>query len=519
MKVNKCFGFVFLTLLTTTLVVFTPVVLADNFEDRIKAEAAKIKAKEEAKKLTNMVIKEVNKKIADAVGDKPISETDKADNIKKFSDIAGSMVKKLIDGSGSGKLPESAEVVNTVMKEILPQIDELEAAIVEAERDQSAVAPAPSPPPPPPLPPHIPPPPPFSTSMVSQSSLPTPQTPPSTPSAPLSPFTPMVSPSAPRVEKLQVVAVCVTGGSDVDVEIKKSVGAGILSALVKDRKYIAVENGDGFLAEVNALPNVQTDSVVYDSQISEIGAKFNVRFVCAAEIVKTFDAFHILARMVDVKTAEAVLVGNAFSHLKSEDDIAVVSGELVKKMTAELAEPPLRDTIVVKRDTQIIVDTSVIIKPPPPPPLPSMTGFSFGYGLSLDAESNASFLQLGFVHSRPIYKEAVSVLVNVEGNLWLGIGEYRYRSYNGSGYEYAGKSFDFFGANVPVTISLQWNLFSFETGLFGDALFVDSEIFYNAGLIVGSGVVFDKKHARWYFYKYNSGYNYGTHVVGMRWLF
>jgi len=499
MKTEKRFRFVFPVLLGVVLMVFTPRVSVGGLADKAKAEAAKISADEETKKLSNTVMKEVDKKIAAAVGKKPISDTDKTNITKKLSGAARQIVKKLIDGAASGELPESTELVNTVMKEVLPQIDGLAAAIVEAERNQSSTAPPP--------------------------------------------------PRPPQIVRQHVVAVYVTGGNDVDAEIKKSVGAGVLNAIVNDKQYKAVENSENFLAEVDSLSNTQIDSAVYDDQISKIGAKFGVRFVYATEITTTSGAFHILVRMIDVQTAEAVSVGSAFSPLKSDDDIAVVSGELVKKIVAGQVVVKVTPKSAHKQvSKQMPSNESGIPAPAPQPqqatdvsaaeghaagPLPSIvqksepkddmrasvTGFSLGYGISQDAESNSGLLQFGFVHSRPIFEKFVSVSVNVEGNIWLGMGEYRYKRYDGSGYDYARNSFDFFGANVPVTIWFQRDMFSLETGLFGDAFFVDSEIFYNAGFIIGSGVVFDKKHARWYFYKYNSGYNYGTHMVGMRWLF
>ncbi len=500
MKVNKCFGFAVPALLTVVLVVLMPKALFGGLGDKVKAEAAKINTEDEAKNLSNAVMKEIDRKIADAVAEKPISETDKANIKKKLSSMARSKVKKLIDAAVSDKLPERAELLNTVMKEILPQVDGFVTEIVKAERSQNTTAPPPSTPP---------------------------------------------APPAPQV-KSHIVVVYVTGDSDVVVEIKKSVRAGLLNAIVTDKQYIAAKNDESFLAEADSISNTQIDNTVYDDQISKIGVKFGIRFVYTTEITTTFDAFHILVRMIDVQTAEAVAVGNAVSPLKSDEDIAVVSGELVKKIIAgQVVTKTLSKTIKptksrqdnepdmhapVSQSQQPALGTAprISIVDPPPPVRPeepedgkhtSMTGFSLGYGLSLDAKSNSSFLQLGFVHSRPIFEKIVSVSVNVEGNLWFGIGEYEYKRYNGSDYDYADSSFNFFGANVPVTISLQWSVFSLEAGLFGDAVFVDSEIFYNAGFVIGSGVVFDKKRARWYFYKYNSGYNYGTHAVGLRWLF
>jgi len=88
-----------------------------------------------------------------------------------------------------------------------------------------------------------------------------------------------------------------------------------------------------------------------------------------------------------------------------------------------------------------------------------------------------------------------------------------------------GEAFDYyydfgiFGFNVPVTALMQWGFFSLEAGADMDLLFGDDQTLFNAGFVVGAGIGFSKKHSRRYFYRYCGGYNFGTHVVGMWWLF
>lgn len=326
-----------------------------------------------------------------------------------------------------------------------------------------------------------------------------------------------------------------TGSGNVQAEIKESIGVEILRALTDGKRYVAAENGESFLAEFNALLATALDGVVYDDKISEIGAKFGAGFVCAVEVTPTFDAFHILARMIDVRTAEAVSIGNAFGHLKSEADIAEVSVALVKKMADERIVPspppqqPSPSVSSVSQEPRSAPPPMVLTVPPALQSIVStllhgeedkrmsMTGVSLGGGLSQDADSKTGFLQLGLVHVRPIYEKAV--LLNFEGNLWLGMGKYAYKRYDGSAYGNAEGSMFFLGVNVPATVLFQWNMFSCEAGLFGDMLFADGEVFYNAGFAAGVGITIDKKRARRYYYRYNSGFKYNTHVVGMGWLF
>jgi len=486
----------------------------------------KIKVLQAMKELTNTAKKEVEKKIKDAVDNKPISETDKANIKKTLLGVANSMVDKFIEGVGAGKLPERVEVVNVVMKDILPQLDKLVAEIEETGNKDAAVSPLSVPAPSAP-----------SSSSTSPSLV---LPPPSAPSAPSAPPAPPVS--------NQRVAVYATGGIDVTIEIKKSVVAGILNALVDSRHYAAIEKGEDFFAEVSALRTVQIDNTVYDSQISEIGAKFSVNFVCVVEIATTSNAFHLLTRMIDVKTAEAVSVGNAFSLLKSDDDIAVVSGELVKKMAGRWVELPPEADIANAPSGLVIPDEDEPVPPAPQPVAPDSIptiaetetkvhhtgvskgplaaepddlftiGFSLGYGLSQDAESKSDFLTLGLVYTSQI-SENNDMLFNVEGNFVIGVGKYKYRYYDGSEYRYAHSNFNFFSADVPLTVMYPLSVFLFEVGVHGNVLFGDGATLFDAGFVAGVGVMFDEKRVRRYFYRYNSGLKYGTHEIGVSWLF
>ena len=138
-----------------------------------------------------------------------------------------------------------------------------------------------------------------------------------------------------------------------------------------------------------------------------------------------------------------------------------------------------------------------------------MTGFSVGSSFSLSNDGHLA-LQLGAVHSRPITEKVLSL--NVEGNIWVGKA-------NISNEVEEVEAIGFFGFNVPITALMHWKFLSFEAGANADLIFGDNETLFNAGLVIGAGVEFDKKLSRRYFYRYCGGYKFGAHVVGMRWLF
>jgi DNA-binding TFAR19-related protein (PDSD5 family) len=128
MRVRRIAGVVFSALITAALaVVSVPCVSyaqPGGLADRAKAKAAE--------DLTRAAMKEIEKKIADVVGKKTVSEAGKANAVKKFSDMAKQIVKKSV----GGKLPDRSELVNAVMKEILPQIEEHLAEIAKTENER-----------------------------------------------------------------------------------------------------------------------------------------------------------------------------------------------------------------------------------------------------------------------------------------------------------------------------------------------------------------------------------------------
>jgi len=136
-----------------------------------------------------------------------------------------------------------------------------------------------------------------------------------------------------------------------------------------------------------------------------------------------------------------------------------------------------------------------------------MTGFGVGFNFTPYGGEHYAF-QLGIVHSRPMTEKVLSL--NVEGNILMGWAYYAYYYY---------ESFGIFGFNVPVTALMQWGFFSLEAGADMDLIFGDDQTLFNAGYVVGAGIGFSKKHSRRYFYRYCGGYNFGAHVIGMRWLF
>jgi hypothetical protein len=78
--------------------------------------------------LTNGVMKELEKKFTEVVAKEAISAATKAIVVSKLSEMSRPIVKNFIDSATSGKLPNQAELVNAVLKDIIPRVPELVVA-------------------------------------------------------------------------------------------------------------------------------------------------------------------------------------------------------------------------------------------------------------------------------------------------------------------------------------------------------------------------------------------------------
>jgi hypothetical protein len=161
------------------------------------------------------------------------------------------------------------------------------------------------------------------------------------PPAPVArPEPPPPEPAAPDTGKPNI-AVYVTGA--VSDEEKGALGTRILAALVNRGRYRGVERSSTFLAEIDREMVKQRSGAIDDSQISELGKQFGVKFICIADITPAYDAFQVSARIVNVETAEVAYIGEAFSPRKTALYITWVSDQVVRKMFGEKPLPEPHD--------------------------------------------------------------------------------------------------------------------------------------------------------------------------------
>jgi hypothetical protein len=161
-----------------------------------------------------------------------------------------------------------------------------------------------------------------------------------TPEAVPAPLPPPPEPAAPDTGKPNI-AVYVTGA--VSDEEKGALGTRILAALVNRGRYRGIERSSTFLAEIDKEMIKQRSGAIDDSQISELGKQFGVKFICIADITPAYDAFQVSARIVNVETAEVAYIGEAFSPRKTALYITWVSDQVVRKMFGEKLLPEPHD--------------------------------------------------------------------------------------------------------------------------------------------------------------------------------
>jgi hypothetical protein len=126
------------------------------------------------------------------------------------------------------------------------------------------------------------------------------------------------------------IAVYVTGGRVPS--INKTVGNRLVSTIVKQGKYTAVERSAEFLAQLQKEYGYQRSGNVDAQQISRVGKQFGVDIVCVAEIMDVLSTYDITMKLIDVETAEIMNVTQAYSKLNTIDNLTATAGKLAAEL-------------------------------------------------------------------------------------------------------------------------------------------------------------------------------------------
>jgi hypothetical protein len=123
---------------------------------------------------------------------------------------------------------------------------------------------------------------------------------------------------------------------------------------------MGIERSEAFLAEIDREHIRQRSGAIDDSQISELGRQFGVRYICVAAITPAFGAFQVSARIIDVETAQVIHIGESNSPLDNMDDFTWVSDEVVHVMFGGEPRTRPRPTGTVRKEPRISVGVGVL---------------------------------------------------------------------------------------------------------------------------------------------------------------
>lgn len=150
------------------------------------------------------------------------------------------------------------------------------------------------------------------------------------------------------------VAVYVTStSSTVDDITKNIVGSELVSALVVNPDYQAVERTQDFLSQISQEQGYQRSGNVDDQQISALGKQFGVDFVCVANILPYKDMYYVQARMIDVESATVKVTAREISKLDDIDVIVSTAEKLANKLVG--AKENVQDTLIIEQEKEVIL--------------------------------------------------------------------------------------------------------------------------------------------------------------------
>lgn len=138
--------------------------------------------------------------------------------------------------------------------------------------------------------------------------------------------------SAQDQQPKKKVAVYVSGGKKIPENIKKVLGAKMVSAITKSGDYSAVERSAYFLAALGEENDYQVSGEVRDSQIAKLGDKLGVKYVMVVDVTESFDEYFLDGRVINVETGLVDKADNVYGQLESTQNIVKYADELAAKL-------------------------------------------------------------------------------------------------------------------------------------------------------------------------------------------
>ena len=163
------------------------------------------------------------------------------------------------------------------------------------------------------------------------------------------------------------IAVYVTGS--VDDNEKRVLGTRLQTALIMSGRYADIERHNAFLAEIEAVQAEQPKGVLDNDQISEIGRRFGVNYVCVADVTSAFGEHNISGRIINVENVTVSFAGTAHGPLQTMDDLVDIANGVVRSMFGVRAEPVPPKPVSVPAPVAVAPSPAPVAVAPPPPPV------------------------------------------------------------------------------------------------------------------------------------------------------
>lgn len=118
--------------------------------------------------------------------------------------------------------------------------------------------------------------------------------------------------------------------STIDDGVKKIIGSEMVSAIVANKDYQAVERTPVFLEQLSKEQNYGDDQ-----QISQIGKLIGVDNVCVVDITAIQSSYYVQARLLEVNEAIVLATAREITTLSSIDDIVSTTELIASKLIGE----------------------------------------------------------------------------------------------------------------------------------------------------------------------------------------
>lgn len=127
-------------------------------------------------------------------------------------------------------------------------------------------------------------------------------------------------------QKKQVAVYVI--GTDIEKSLQKVIGQKIVSAVTESGEYSAMERTSDFLMALSRETDYQISGEVRDSQIINLGQKFGVKYIIAADVDEVFQELFIAARLIDVESGLIVQTYDVNGPADSAEELVKLSKQV-----------------------------------------------------------------------------------------------------------------------------------------------------------------------------------------------